>query len=92
MIQIESRKDLRYQSAQYVLVTREDRVYMRIGNEYLPKAYFNTKEAREILGLTPDQMYELCRKVGIAAQANKRKKIRISLRHMRMMVKETLNK
>jgi hypothetical protein len=85
MITITSRRDLKNQTDTYVLVKREDLVYLRVGQEYIPKRYFNTKEAREILEINEKRLYDVVFALGIQARANKKKHMKIELRHLRMM-------
>lgn len=94
MTTILSRKDLRHQRDRYILVQREDAIYIRVDDEYVKKQYFSVQEAGEIL--FPDwesrntsrrnDVHRLCIKLGIQARANKRKKIRITLRQLRSMI------
>lgn len=93
MTTILSRKDLRHQRDRYIMVQREDAIYLRVDDEYVRKQYFTVQEAGQIL--FPDwetrnttrrnDVHQLCIKLGIQARANKRKKIRISFKQLRKM-------
>jgi hypothetical protein len=85
MITIKNRWQLRNQTAQFVLVKTEDKVYKRHGDEYIRKQWFGTDEAASILEVDPDHVSYLCRKMGLQARANKKKRLRISLQQLRQM-------
>lgn len=85
MITITTRLLLPKQTAKYVHVIADGRVYVRDQDEYLPKRYFSVKEAQTILGKTSNEMQHVCRKLGIQAPANRRKKLRITLQQLRKM-------
>lgn len=80
-----SRKDLPGCTETFVFVQREDAMFMRVGDEYVIKRYFDVDEASTTLGIPRDKVHQYCRKLGIQARANKRKKIRISLPQLRKM-------
>lgn len=85
MKKVLSRKDLKNCSEQYVYVERENSMYRRVGDEYLKKRYFDVGEVSDTLGITRDEVHQFCRKFGIQAPANKRKKIRITLPQLQRM-------
>lgn len=85
MITVESRKDLKTQEGRYVLVRNEERVYVRVDNEYIPKQYFSVLEVASILGLQRHYIHRFCGELGIQAQANKNQKIRINFKQLRRM-------
>lgn len=80
-----SRKDLKDCQDRFVYVQRENSMYIRDGDEYLKKRYFDVDEASTTLGITRDKIHQYCRKFGIQARANKRKKIRITLSQLQKM-------
>lgn len=80
-----SRKDLKECRDQYVYVQREDSMYQRLDDEYVKKRYFDVGEVADTLGITRDEVHQFCRKLGIQARANKRKKIRITLTQLQKM-------
>lgn len=80
-----SRKDLRNCTEKYVLVTREDLVYIRAGDEYVIKAYFDTEDAMSILEKDKFQIHRMCKSLGIQARANKGKRVKITLNQLRQM-------
>lgn len=83
-----SRKDLKYCLDKFVYVKRENGMYVRTGDEYVKKRYFDVDEASTTLGITRDKVHQYCRKLGIQAPANKRRKIRITLAQMQRMADE----
>jgi hypothetical protein len=80
-----SRKDLKTTTERFVFVQREKSIYIRAGDEYVKKRYFEVSEVADTLGLTLLQVHRYCRKFGIQAPANKRKKIRITLPQLQRM-------
>ncbi len=86
MKHVRNKWNLRTEKSKYVLVETEDQVYMRVDDEYIPKQYFSTREAREILKVTRDQMYDLIRKHGIKAPADKGRHARITVQQLRQML------
>lgn len=94
MTTILSRKLLSSQKEKYILVEREDQVYIRVGDEYLPKSYFLVPEVVDILGIRDqrgrkdrNRVHRMCKVMGIQARANRRKKLRITLQQLRQMAK-----
>lgn len=83
-----SRKDLPGCIDRFVYVQREDAMYMRVGDEYVIKRYFDVDEAAHTLGIPRYKVHQYCRKLGIQSQANKRKKIRITLSQLQEMASE----
>jgi hypothetical protein len=86
MTTVLSRKDLKNCIDKFVFVERENSIYRRVGDEYLKKRYFEVTEVADTLGITMDRVHQYCRKLGIQAPANKRKKIRITLPQLQQMV------
>lgn len=85
MTTILSRRLLPKQTDQYILVLREDQVYIRVGDEYLRKRYFSTQDAERILKKSGSAVHKLCCKLGIQAKASKGRHIRITLSQLRKM-------
>jgi hypothetical protein len=85
MITIPTRASLQKQTAKYVMVQNEDQVYIRDHDEYLPKLYFSTQEAADILEKKLYEIQYICVKLGIQARANKKKRLRITLKQLRQM-------
>jgi len=82
---IERKSELRHQTDPYVLVSRDNKVYVRVDQDYVAKPYFDIKEATLILGINRNLAHRRCRELGIQAPANKRKKLRITLEQLRRM-------
>lgn len=83
-----SRKDLKNCTDQYVYVQRENSMYRRLDDEYVKKRYFDVGEVSDTLGISRHEVHQYCRKFGIQASANKRKKIRITLPQLQRMAQE----
>jgi len=84
MTTITSRHELRHQTKKYIIL-EPDKMYIRIGDEYVRKLYFDLQEVTQILEVRYWDAYILCRRLGIQAQANKRKKIRVTLEQLRKL-------
>lgn len=88
MTTVLSRKELKQQTTAFVYVERDAVVYNRVGDEWVRKLYFTTREAREILNIPLTQVYELCENMGIQAKAWKNYKLKITLTQLRAMAQQ----
>jgi hypothetical protein len=84
MTTITSRHELRHQTKKYILL-EPDRMYIKMGDEYVRKLYFDLQEAAQILRMEYYDIYMLCQKLGIQSKANKGKKIRLTLTQLRKL-------
>jgi hypothetical protein len=84
MITITSRHELRHQTHKYVLL-EPGSMYVRAGDEYIRKLYFDLQEVAQILEMRYYDTYMLCQKIGVQARANKGKKIRLTLTQLRKL-------
>jgi hypothetical protein len=85
MITIVSRKLLPAQRDKYVMVKRDNMLYVKEGEEYIAKRYFNVQECADALDVSLYKVHKFCRTLGIQAKANKNRKIRITLDQLRIM-------
>lgn len=77
-----SRKDLKHHGERMVFVRREQTVFVRTGNEWVKKLYFDVKEVAEMLHLKRHQVFKYCNKLGIKPEG-RNKKLRITFRELR---------
>ncbi len=88
---VKSKRCLKTQTDAYVYVSRENMLYQKNGDDYIPKIYFTTQEAIKILDFqTLNQVHEMCSKIGVY-QKGKHKKIRITTEKLKLMINERLN-
>lgn len=86
MTTVKSRRELRKQTDPFVMVEREDQIFIRVGDEYVAKRYFSPAEAQKIMAAKRYEVYQLITKLGIHPSAKKRETIRITLPQLRMMI------
>jgi hypothetical protein len=89
MKSVVSKRDLVTCTEKYVHVQRDNCIYLRVHDEYVMKMYFDVQDAADILGVPVFQVHKLCRKFGIQAPVNKRKKLRIRLSVLQQMAQTT---
>ncbi len=74
------KKELTMQTDKYIMLN--DKMYIRVDGEYLPKLYFDLREVADVLRLPYYDTYMLCHRLGIQARANAGKKIRVTLKQL----------
>jgi hypothetical protein len=84
-----SRKELSSCTDKYVLVEREDQVYQRVGDEYVTKRYFTSKEVADILGMKYHQFFDAFGDM-LKRKTRKGHKYRLTLEELRLL--SSLNK
>lgn len=85
MRKVKSRLDLRHCDEKYVMVTREDQVYMRVGSEYVMKRYWTTREISLLLKKSMDSVYDLLAEINIKPEKGK-KAMKINLQTLRQII------
>lgn len=88
---VKSKRFLKTQKDTYVYVELDNMLYLKNGDNYIPKIYFTTQEAIKILDFqTLNQVHEMCSKIGVS-QKGKHKKIRITTEKLKLMINERFN-
>ena len=87
MIKVKKKSDLAYCRHKYVHVMQEDRVYVRVGSDYIVKPYFTGLEVRAILGgIDRHELHRRCRDRGVISAERRGKRIRLTLSQLRKLL------
>ena len=79
--------ELRKQTDKYVLCNNQ--MFVLVDGEYVRKLYFSVQEVAQVLNKEENQVHRICQRMGIQAPANRRKKLRITLKQLRQMAQTT---
>lgn len=90
MTEVRLRGTLKELRDKYVYVSSEGSLYVLHGEEYIQKRYFSPKEVAEIIEMSVDAVYDLCKLYG-AKQKGKRKALFITIDQLKQMIHERVN-
>jgi hypothetical protein len=80
-----SKKDLKQCTEKFVMVTREDQMYMRVGDEYIRKMYWTTKEVVDMLNSNFNSVWRKMMAIGIKPRENG-KRMKLTIRQVRQLL------
>ena len=85
MKQVLSRKELKQCTEKFVRVTREDQIYIRVGEEYVRKMYWTTREVVEMAESTPNKVWKKMMEIGMKPR-EKNKRMKLSIHQVRQIL------